>query len=201
MLRHINEKKLCALLLLLALCGNANAGIVVDVFTVGSDVHISLSGDINTDSLGSQQGTGLFNFSVQISPSTGEVMLGALNNPYDVYTPGHVLTPFGLDSPSYATSYLGDITGILGTEVYLPFGYSTGQQLSGSAIFAATSISGFGTPGTYVTTFSNGGTSDTFTINVVGATPVPEPSTAIAMGLLGVVGFAGNRRRRWLATV
>ena len=26
--------------------------------------------------------------------------------------------------------------------------------------------------------------------------PVPEPSTAIAMGLLGVVGFAGNRRRR-----
>ena len=29
------------------------------------------------------------------------------------------------------------------------------------------------------------------------ATPtVPEPSTAIAMGLLGVVGFAGNRRRR-----
>lgn len=27
-------------------------------------------------------------------------------------------------------------------------------------------------------------------------TAVPEPSTAIAMGLLGVVGFAGNRRRR-----
>ena len=26
--------------------------------------------------------------------------------------------------------------------------------------------------------------------------PVPEPSTAIAMGLLGVLGFAGNRRRR-----
>ena len=28
------------------------------------------------------------------------------------------------------------------------------------------------------------------------ASNVPEPSTAIAMGLLGVVGFAGNRRRR-----
>ncbi len=25
---------------------------------------------------------------------------------------------------------------------------------------------------------------------------VPEPSTVIAMGLLGIVGFAGNRRRR-----
>ena len=28
------------------------------------------------------------------------------------------------------------------------------------------------------------------------STSVPEPSTAIAMGLLGIVGFAGNRRRR-----
>jgi hypothetical protein len=28
------------------------------------------------------------------------------------------------------------------------------------------------------------------------ASNVPEPSTAIAVGLLGVVGFAGNRRRR-----
>ena len=27
-------------------------------------------------------------------------------------------------------------------------------------------------------------------------TTVPEPSTAMAMGLLGIVGFAGNRRRR-----
>ena len=29
-----------------------------------------------------------------------------------------------------------------------------------------------------------------------GGGAVPEPSTAIAMGLLGIVGFAGNRRRR-----
>ena len=29
-----------------------------------------------------------------------------------------------------------------------------------------------------------------------GNSSVPEPSTAIAMGLLGIVGFAGNRRRR-----
>jgi hypothetical protein len=58
------------------------------------------------------------------------------------------------------------------------------------------SVSGFGTPGTYVTTFTNNDTSDTFTINVLGGASVPEPSTAIAMGLLGIVGFAGNRRRR-----
>ena len=36
---------------------------------------------------------------------------------------------------------------------------------------------------------------DDITLNRAAAA-VPEPSTAIAMGLLGVVGFAGNRRRR-----
>ncbi|QDT62443.1 PEP-CTERM motif protein [Stieleria bergensis] len=34
------------------------------------------------------------------------------------------------------------------------------------------------------------------TFNGPGDSAVPEPSTAIAMGLLGIVGFAGNRRRR-----
>ena len=33
-------------------------------------------------------------------------------------------------------------------------------------------------------------------IYAIETTTVPEPSTAIAMGLLGIVGFAGNRRRR-----
>ena len=36
---------------------------------------------------------------------------------------------------------------------------------------------------------------DAVSVSAVTAT-VPEPSTAIAMGLLGIVGFAGNRRRR-----
>ena len=35
-----------------------------------------------------------------------------------------------------------------------------------------------------------------FAVDAVSVTAVPEPSTAIAMGLLGIVGFAGNRRRR-----
>jgi hypothetical protein len=196
MLRYINETILVAMPLLLAFCGTANAGIVVDIFTVGADVHISLSGDINTDALGPDYGTYAFEYPVQISPSTGEVILGSQGNFYEVYTPGHTLTPFGLSSPIYPTSYLGDIAGIFGAGVYLPQGYITVQPLTGTAVFADTTINNFGSTGSYVTTFSNNGTSDTFTINVYGGASVPEPSTAIAMGLLGIVGFAGNRRRR-----
>ncbi len=50
--------------------------------------------------------------------------------------------------------------------------------------------------GTYVWTH-NDFVGETITFNVGSASAaVPEPSTAIVMGLLGIVGFAGNRRRR-----
>jgi hypothetical protein len=39
-------------------------------------------------------------------------------------------------------------------------------------------------------------TADTIVFNAGSVSAVPEPSSAIAMGLLGIVGFAGNRRRR-----
>lgn len=65
--------------------------------------------------------------------------------------------------------------------------------------------SGLGSPPSYqvdsinYALFSSVGTYDVhFRLQ---GTVVPEPSTAIAMGLLGVVGFAGNRRRRRSATV
>jgi hypothetical protein len=44
--------------------------------------------------------------------------------------------------------------------------------------------------------FTGNGVTDTVTLNFSSTGTVPEPSTAIAMGLLGIVGFAGNRRRR-----
>ena len=49
------------------------------------------------------------------------------------------------------------------------------------------------------TGYSEGGTEWTFywaSTTPLNSSQVPEPSTAIAMSLLGVVGFAGNRRRR-----
>ena len=49
------------------------------------------------------------------------------------------------------------------------------------------------------TGYSEGGTEWTFywaSTTPLNSSQVPEPSTAIALGLIGIVGFAGNRRRR-----
>ena len=50
--------------------------------------------------------------------------------------------------------------------------------------------------GTHTVVDSVSGEFMTYQIGPVSTNPVPEPSTAIAMGVLGVLGFAGNRRRR-----
>ncbi|MDB4338993.1 PEP-CTERM sorting domain-containing protein [Rubripirellula sp.] len=47
-----------------------------------------------------------------------------------------------------------------------------------------------------VNTTDNPGNTLYYAIPDTLSSSVPEPSTAIAMGLLGIVGFAGNRRRR-----
>lgn len=55
---------------------------------------------------------------------------------------------------------------------------------------------------TYANTPTSFGFGGNFLIRANGvSSTVPEPSTAIAVGLLGLVGFASNRRRRRSATV
>lgn len=61
-----------------------------------------------------------------------------------------------------------------------------------------TGKSAFEATGSWTWTFTGNGDSDTVVLNFSSSTSsaVPEPSTALVMGLLGIVGFAGNRRRR-----
>ena len=201
MLRYINATTLVTMQLLLALCGTANAGIVVDIFAVDDDVHISMSGNINPNALGEPTYTGTL-LQPQISPSTGDVLLGNFGDSYDSYSLLDFQDPFGSSGTTYFTSYIGILgitVGIVNSELFLPVGYDGDDEafpIFGIAILANTNISNFADPGSYVTTIINEGVVDTFTINVLGGASVPEPSTAIAMGLLGIVGFAGNRRRR-----
>jgi hypothetical protein len=203
MLRYINATTLVTMPLLLALCGTANAGIVVDIFAVDDDVHISMSGNINTNALGESSYPGILSDPPpQISPSTGDVLLGNFGDSYEVYSLLDFQYPFGSSGTTYFTSYVGILgitVGIVNSELFLPVGYDGDDEafpIFGIAILANTNISNFADPGSYVTTIINEGVVDTFTINVLGGASVPEPSTAIAMGLLGIVGFAGNRRRR-----
>jgi hypothetical protein len=88
---------------------------------------------------------------------------------------------------------------------YYLFAYKPGSDPNEVSSFAVGINGAFETP--YTTAAHSGiGIDDTksgsfrtlyyATIVPPTATSVPEPSTAILMGLLGIVGFAGNRRRR-----
>jgi len=95
------------------------------------------------------------------------------------------------DSGSTAIGFKGGT----GNSLFInPAEWSGGQLNSGSATWTNNSFATMGlNPGSYTWTMTN---SDTIVINISSSSNVPEPSTAIAMGLLGIVGFAGNRRRR-----
>ena len=96
---------------------------------------------------------------------------------------------------------------LYGGTKYYAYMDNSGGLLSGATSSLNSSYSG----GDYYQPGSGGGTPPSYqnaSINYVlsstsydahfrlQGTVVPEPNTAIAMGLLGVVGFAGNRRRR-----
>jgi hypothetical protein len=104
-----------------------------------------------------------------------------------------------------STGIDGAVTGEAGfgwrftsTFIYIHKNYVSGAQYDSSTTVNITSSTV--TPGSYATyTMSDsvGGDTVRFQYSVASSSSgVPEPSTAIAMGLLGIVGFAGNRRRR-----
>ena len=88
-------------------------------------------------------------------------------------------------------------------ELNLDLSKDWSTEQSGSMTFENITLAGLGiTAGTY-TWVLNTASADTFVLNAGaggggggGGGAVPEPSTAIVMGLLGIVGLAGNRRRR-----
>jgi hypothetical protein len=82
----------------------------------------------------------------------------------------------------------------------VPHGYVSGTSLSGSATYSGTIASVGATPGTYTWTWDKGANS--FVLNVVKPTGVPEPS-AFAGLLLGGgrnAPLVGNRERIVLET-
>ena len=85
--------------------------------------------------------------------------------------------------------------GIFTNKLRVDAGLNSGDSLSGSATVSGSFASLGITEGTSWTEFTLIGQANRLEF-VAGDPTVPEPSTAIAMGLLGIVGFAGNRRRR-----
>ena len=186
MLRHINEKKLCAVLLLLALCGNANAGILVlDANGIatkwtsnGGTEYYFHQGSYNDNSL-----------AVTVIAAEDPVLAQvAMKESLRDAT-----SPTADRTVAYAFATSVDSTNVLSHIVtWITSSPHNNQFVSDLDETVARSTE------TYTTSFSPTETRTIYWASTIAPTSgdVPEPSTAIAVGLLGVVGFAGNRRRR-----
>jgi hypothetical protein len=109
---------------------------------------------------------------------------------------------FGSGGPATASSGTGDLFGVTVNlrelNLILPTGYSSGSTLSGTSTYAGSTFASLGmTPGTYVWTWGSGANADSFTLRIVSAAAVPEPST-LASGLVAVcaLGVWQTWRRR-----
>ena len=197
-------------ILLSAICiANANAGIIIDIADDGNDLVVNVSGSFNY---------GTFNSFTTPNGSPGLVGAESLTvYQYFVSSNDFWQIPIAngvIDDSNWSSLFfnngsqglpLSSVTGesfggwrIDTSGLYIPENYISGAQWVSSAR-AVGPIQVKPASGSYAT-FTLNETGDTVTMRYNSSfTPdatVPEPSTAIAMGLLGIVGFAGNRRRR-----
>jgi hypothetical protein len=138
-----------------------------------------------------------------IGPSGGTIIIGT--GSADIYN-GTITGPpgFGTGGGTAAGGGTGDLVGLdnFDHQILVPAGYTSGL-LSSTLPIPNTTLASFGaTPGTYTWTWGSGAHADSFTVDVVAATVVPEPSTW-AMMLVGfaALGFAGYRASRRSAQV
>ena len=104
----------------------------------------------------------------------------------DGYPMTTLLSPWGSGSNRFADFRSGDGFGYVGSLI-VPAGYTSGDPLSGTAIFEGESFSTMGiTPGISVTgTWGTGGPGERITLSAV-----PEPSSFLCLGLAGVTAGA-----------
>lgn len=172
----------------LATASVASADIIFNILEIGGNVELTMSGSFNlaaTD--GYISDSGAYN---GYSAALGAIATGSgTTNYYDM--PQATWTPFGTGGFGNWDSSSGDTVALFSNPVLgVPAGYVSGDPLSATATKLSSSFAALGfTPGTYVTTLTNGNVSDSVIVNV----GIPAPGTA---ALLGLAGFAGIRRRR-----
>jgi hypothetical protein len=164
---------------------SAQAGYVVDLTQVGSDVVATGSGPIDLTGLTFSGNTSV---SSLVAPDAAIINTGTNSAVEDTYTGATGPASFGSGFlASFANSAAGDMVGIMGPggEVIVPFGYVSDSPLSDTATYDGQTFMSLGvTPGRYEWTWGSGANQN-FTL-VVG-TVVPEHSTWAMM----LIGFAG----------
>jgi hypothetical protein len=224
-LQSIFHRGLLSIAMGIFLCysNSLSAGILTITFTEdggGTDIiSVSYSGSLDFIAGDSTKN---FSFSRFINPAGGTMSFAALgtlarywqadgNNTGAIQrtnysgTLGSNAIFAGYGTGSYAADVLNVTPGSTAFALYLDHpntsaglkvarDYISGDPLSGSATLSGTFASRGITSGTSWTEFTLDGQYNK--VEFIAAQAVPEPSTAIAMGLLGIVGFAGNRCRR-----
>lgn len=171
------------------------AGFLVSIFELGSDVVAVGSGSLDVSALSF---VGSIAVSSNLVPAsglfrggTGDVLFSGTNS---IVGPAN----FGTGNlNTLASTATGDQVGItaFNGRLFVPVGYVSGSPLSHTSVWANRSFASLGlAEGTYVYTWGSGEHADSLTINA-SITPVPEPSS-LAMIFAGATAACGWRRRR-----
>jgi len=169
-----------------------DAALVINLQEIGSDVVATGSGTANLTGLTFQFPAG---GTAIIHPSIANIAIGGPNG---VEWYSSITTPanFGSGGPSVPNTVTGLRWGVAGNSLVLPTGYLSGDSLSSTATWNNTTLAELGvTPGTYTWTWGSGVDEDSLTLNAVGASAIPEPSSLVFVGL-ACFGFATRARKK-----
>jgi hypothetical protein len=177
----------------------ARAAIIATIEQQGANVVATASGTVDTAGLGS--GGTNSNSGASVNSAAALFAVGSAST-YDVFTGITGPTHFGSVHFLQASSQTGDLIAVVGVNGWLnlPDNYVSGASLSGTGTWDNTTLAALGlTTGILTWTWGSGATADSFTLNIVDGTSVPEPSTLSVLGtVLGAVFLVGatkaNRR-------
>ncbi|WP_309385450.1 PEP-CTERM sorting domain-containing protein [Cerasicoccus frondis] len=176
---------------LIAAASSLPGALVINVQEVGADVVVTASGSL--DMTGAVFRSSFNNADPRqlIRPDSDRLRQYALGD-VDLYFLTGGTHDLGTGRNTITNSISGDTFGVSGNSIfYVPGGF-TGGALSGSAIYSSETIATTGLiPGSYTWTIP----SDTITLNVVAASPIPEPATYLALAGFGGLGLLVWRRR------